>query len=282
MVSFADNAEFFTTQKKLNTHIQCTPNQRHSFTTEVEISSTSDYFSTALLFGYVNRNLFKGAEVFSIDFRGAYEFVKAKNKTNSYEFGFTTALEAPRFWLPISGDVAAKFKEASSRIELNYNIQKRPDYHRTLVGAVYGYSWTLKNGARFTINPADVNVVSVPWVDPDFLTSINNPYLRNSYTSQLIAGASAGYNYTTPEDEWGNVFSFRVGADINGNLFSGLSSLFGTQVEKDGEKYYNIFGLRFAQYFRTNFAVSGRTTSRFVLIGEGSVFAPAPSIYSYS
>lgn len=260
MVSFANNADFFTSQKKLNTYIQCTPNLRHSFTTEFEASSTSDYFSTALSLGYVNRNLFRGAEVFSVDFRGAYEFVKAKHKANSYEFGVTMALEAPRFWLPISGDVAAKYKQASSKIELNYNVQQRPDYHRTLFGAVYGYSWTLKNGARFTINPADVNVVNVPWVDPDFIESIDNPYLRNSYTSQLIAGASAGYNYTTKEDKWGNVFSFRVGADINGNLFSGLASIFGSQIEQDGEKYYNILGLRFAQYFRANFAVSGRTT----------------------
>ena len=259
-ISFADNAEFFTSEKKLNTYIQCTPNLRHSFTTEFEASSTSDYFSTALSLGYVNRNLFRGAEVFTVDFRGAYEFVKAKHKANSYEFGVTMALEAPRFWLPISGDVAAKYKQASSKIELNYNIQQRPDYHRELFGAVYGYSWTLKNGARFTINPADVNVVNVPWVDSTFLASIDNPYLRNSYTSQLIAGASAGYNYTTPEDKWGNVFSFRVGADINGNLFSGLSSIFGEKIEQDGEQYYNIFGLRFAQYFRANFAVSGRTT----------------------
>ena len=259
-VSYADDTEYFTFQDKLDTYIQCTPNVRQSFTTEFEASSTNDYFSTALSLGYVNRNIFGGAEVFTVDFRGAYEFVKITNKSNSYEFGVTMSIEAPRFWLPITDDAAAKFKQATSKISLNYNVQKRPDYDRTLIGAVYGYSWTLKNGARFTINPADVNVVDVPRVDSAFLANIENPFLRNSYTSQLIAGASASYNYTTPEDKWGNVFSFRVGADVNGNLISGLTSMFGNEVYKDGESYRNLFGMRFAQYARASFSVSGRTT----------------------
>lgn len=248
-----------TSERQLNCYIQCSPNQRQNVSAELEASTTSDYFSVALSLGYQNINAFRGAEVFGVNFRGAYEFMKTKGKQNSYEFGATVSLTAPRFWLPISQDKASKFKNASSKISVSYSIQQRPDYHRTLVSAVYGYSWTLKNGARFTINPADINLVKVPWVDSMFLAGIENPYLRNSYTSQLIAGLSASYYYNTNPKLDQDGFTFRASVDANGNLFRGLSSLFSDPVTTNEETYYNLFGLRFAQYARAAFDISGRT-----------------------
>lgn len=248
-----------TIEQQLNCYIQCTPSMRHSFNSEFEASTTSDYYSVALSLGYSNRNAFKGAENFSISFRGAYEFMKAKDQSNAYEFGVTTSLTAPRFWLPISQDKAAKYKNAESKISLSYSLQKRPFYRRTLFSGVYGYGWTFKNGARFTINPADINVVDVPWVDDDFKSGIANPYLRNSYESQLIAGASSYYYYNSSGKTDADGITIKINGDTNGNLFRGLTSLLGKPVEKEGESFYNLFGLRFAQYVRATFDISGRT-----------------------
>lgn len=259
-LSDPNQSDVSTTERMLNCDIQCTPSKRHSFSTEFEASTTTDYYSLALSLGYENRNVFRGAENFNISFRGAYEFMKAEDQSNAYEFGVSASLRAPRFWLPISMDKASLYKNAESKISLSYSIQKRPFYRRTLVSGVFGYGWTFKNGGRFTINPADINVVDVPWVDPDFLEKIENPYLRNSYQSQLIAGASTSYYYNTNSKMGSDGFTFKVNADMNGNLFYGLTSLFGKPMySEDGQRYYNLFGLQFAQYVRATVDVSGRS-----------------------
>jgi len=257
-IADSDSSMVSTREESLLCNIQCSPLIRQNFNTDLELSTTADYYSIALTLGYQNRNLLKGAEIFNVAFRGAYEFVKIKNKSNSYEFGITTALDIPRLLLPVNKDKLARFRQASTKVGLSYNIQRRPDYHRTLVGANFGYSWTLSGGARFTINPVDINVVSVPWVDQDFLDKIDNPYLRNSYNSQLIAGLSAGYYYTTNPDPKSNSFTIKANADANGNLLRGLTSWFTDPVTRNGETYYNLFGLRFAQYARSNIEISNR------------------------
>lgn len=247
-----------TTEQELDCAVQCTPLTRQNINSELEISTTSDYYSLALKLGYQNRNIFGGAEVFNVSFRGAYEFMKNSARKNSYEFGVSTSIEVPRFWLPISNDAMAKFLQASTRISLSYSIQNRPAYNRTLVSAVYGYGWTLRGGGRFTINPADVNVVEVPWVDSAFLNTIDNPYLRNSYQSQLIAGLSMQYLYNTNTNPMQSGFMIRINGDINGNLFRGLAPIFSSQKHSKGESFYNLFGMRFAQYARLIGEVSGR------------------------
>lgn len=253
-----------TTERNLACLIQCTPNVRQNFNVDAEISTTADYYSTALTLGYQNRNLFRGAENFTVNFRGAYEFMKNKGRHNSYEFGVNVGLDIPRFLLPVRADKLAKFPQQRTSISVSYDIQRRPDYDRTIAGGTFGYSWSWRNGGRFQINPVDINVVSVPWIDADFKNSIENPYLRNSYESQLIAGLSVGYYYQTDPNPKANNLSIRLTGDTNGNLLQGLTTWLGrpTTVDleaSDRESYYRIFGIRFAQYARLSFDISQRT-----------------------
>ena len=247
-----------TEHRALQCVVQCTPSPRQSVSADFEASVTSAYYSLALTLGYGNRNLFRGAERFNLSFRGAYEFMAQSDRNNAYEFGATAAFNVPRFWLPISPDKMRQFRNATTQLSVSYNIQNRPYYRRSLVSAVYGYSWTLRNGARFAINPADINLVSVPWVDSSYLASLQNVYLQNSYVSQLVAGLSASYYYTTNPDWKKNGWTVRASGDVNGNLIRGLTSLFGTPTSSMGEEYYALFGLRFAQYFRLMGDVSQR------------------------
>lgn len=258
-----------TTERALNCLVQCTPSDRQSWALAFEASTTTDYYSTSLTASYQNRNLFGGAENFNVSFRGAYEFNKVKGARNSFEFGVTTSLDLPRFLLPISAEKMRGFQYSSTRLSLSYNIQNRPFYRRSLFSAVYGYGWTLKSGARFTINPADINVVDVPWINNDFWEGIKNPYLRNSYEPQLIAGASATYFYNTNSDIKQNGTTFRMAGDMNGNLFNLISVVANSKPHyKDDERFYNLFGLRYAQYVRFSGDISRR-----VNVGQRSQIA---------
>lgn len=254
-----------TRELDLDCLIQCTPNVRQNFNVDAELSTTADYYSMALTLGYQNKNLFRGAENFTVNFRGAYELMKNKGNHNSYEFGVNVGLDIPRFLLPVRDEKLARFAQQKTNISVSYDIQRRPDYNRTLAGGTFGYSWSWRNGARIQINPVDINVVDVPWIDADFKNSIENPYLKNSYESQLIAGLSAGYYFQTrpaagPRAE---NLSIRLTGDVNGNLLRGLTSWLGKPStinagQADEESFYRIFGIRFAQYARLSFDISQR------------------------
>ncbi len=254
------DGEAQTTQRELSCVLRCTPTVRQNFSVDFEVSTNVSYLSLGLGLGYQNRNLFGGAEIFNASVRGAYEFLWDRTARNSFEFSVSSSLSVPRFWLPISPEVMRGFKYSSTDMSLSYSIQRRPTYERSIVSATYGYGWTLNNGARFNINPVDVNVVSVPWVDAAFLEDIANPYLRDSYQSQLISGLSASYYYNTNPDIKGNGFTFKINGDINGNLFYGLSSLFNAPKTEAvaGDSYFTLFGLRYSQYVRMMAEVSNR------------------------
>lgn len=259
----ATGAPVSTMERNLSCLIQCTPNVRQNFNVDAEISTTADYYSMALTLGYQNKNLFRGAENFTVNFRGAYELMKNKGNRNSYEFGVSVGLDIPRFLLPIRADRLAKFPQQKTNISVTYDIQRRPDYNRTIAGGTFGYSWSLRNGARFQINPVDINVVDVPWIDPDFKNSIENPYLKNSYESQLIAGLSAGYYYQTNPNPKADNLSIRLVGDANGNLLRALTAWMGKSTtinagQADQESFYKIFGIRYAQYARLSFDISQR------------------------
>lgn len=260
----AAGATVSTLERNLSCLIQCTPNVRQNFNVDAEISTTADYYSMALTLGYQNKNLFRGAENFTVNFRGAYELMKNKGNRNSYEFGVSVGLDIPRFLLPVRADKLAKFPQQKTNISVSYDIQRRPDYNRTIAGATFGYSWALRNGARFQINPVDINVVDVPWIDPNFKNSIENPYLKNSYESQLIAGLSAGYYYQTNPAPKADNLSIRLTGDLNGNLLRALTAWMGKPTTinagaSDQESFYKIFGIRYAQYARLSFDISQRT-----------------------
>lgn len=253
----SNNSEVSTTEEQLECVIQCTPNKKQSITEDLEISTTAAYSSIALTVGYQNRNLFYGAENFTFNVRGAYELVKEKGKSNSYEIGVNTSLAVPRFWLPLNKDKIANVRQKQTRIQLNYSIQERPNYHRTVFGMTYGYGWMNKRGGRFLINPIDINVVNVPWIDDVFEEELTNPYLKNSYKSQMILGMSANYFYTSQPKYQLPGFVLRANFDANGNLVS-MFNKFLHQETSEVETYHKFMGLRYAQYVRASLEYSSR------------------------
>lgn len=253
-----NNEEVSTTEQQLECLIQCTPVKRQSFTGGFELSTTAAYSSLALTFGYQNRNLLGGAENFTANIRGAYEFMKDQNKNNSYELGVSTSLALPRFLLPIKDERLAGIRQRNTRISLNYNIQERPNYHRSIFGAAFGYGWTSKNGGKYLINPIDINVINVPWVDPVFLDNIDNPYLANSYSSQMVAGLSASYMYNSEVNFAKPGYMVRIMGDVNGNLLSMLDGFLTKPYTSDSERYYTFLGLRYSQYARASIDYSQR------------------------
>lgn len=259
----------FAREGYLKCNILCTPSLRQSFKVDLEGSVTSSFYGLSATVGYQNRNIFRGAEAFDAAFTVGYEYMrtpKAK-KRSAMEFGITTGLSFPRFLVPFSYGRFKSLRQPRTKVEVSVNFQDRPYYRRTLSGASWSYSWINRSYSSYTLRPIDINVVDVSYMDDDFFDSLQNEYLKNSYRSQLIAGLSFGYVYNNQRKHLGgNATIVRFNAETSGNLIDGLEHLFSHRAsDKD---YYEIFGIRYSQYFRVDV-----NASRKIMLGEKAALA---------
>ncbi len=187
-----------TLERALDCDIFCTPAMRQGYTLDFEATTSSAFYALRPTVSYLNRNLFRGAELLNISLSGGYEFNTDETAAkNSYEVGLTASVTFPRFLAPFPIDRAGKLYRPLTRIEVSTNLQRKSKYHRTITGANIGYSWNNGRNTTYTVRPIDFNLVDVSFIDTDFLCSIQNSYLRESYKSQYIAAISAPISSTT-------------------------------------------------------------------------------------
>ena len=212
-----------TLERALDCDIFCTPAMRQGYTLDFEATTSSAFYALRPTVSYLNRNLFRGAELLNISLSGGYEFNTDETAAkNSYEVGLTASVTFPRFLAPFPIDRAGKLYRPLTRIEVSTNLQRKSKYHRTITGANIGYSWNNGRNTTYTVRPIDFNLVDVSFIDTDFLCSIQNSYLRESYKSQYIAAISGSYLFNNPNTGKGNSITVRVNAETAGNLTDGL------------------------------------------------------------
>lgn len=253
----------------LGCNILCTPSLKQSYKLELEGSVTSSFWGLKTTLGYQNRNIFRGIEALDLDFTLGYEYMRAPDakKRNAMEFGFAGGLSFPRFLLPFSSTKFQRLTNPRTKISLSINFQDRPYYRRTLSNASWGYSWSSRNHSSFSIRPADITIVDVGYMDDEFYNSLQNRYLQNSYSSQLISALTFGYVYNSQHRNLlGNATVLRLNAEVAGNLLYGLTHLFGSPVE--GQDYYELLGIRYSQYLRLDASIS-----RKMMLGEKTALA---------
>lgn len=261
-----------TLEKPLDCDIYCTPAMRQGYTIDFEATTSSAFYALRPTVSYLNRNLFRGAELLNISVSGGYEFNKDESAVkNSYEFGVSASITFPRFLAPFQIDRAGKLSRPLTRLELSTNVQRKSKYHRTITGANLGYTWGNGRRSTYTVRPIDFNLVDVGYIDPEFLCSIQNTYLRESYKSQYIAAISGSYLFNEPLTRRGNSITLRVNAETAGNLTDALahwlSSPVTEQVNTDDcgasgvaqtrtETFYKVFNIRYSQYFRIDGSIA--------------------------
>ncbi len=131
----------------LDARIQLNRSPVHVLTLQGEGTNSSGNFGVAANIVYQNRNLFKGAEIFSFKLNGSMEIQQlftATTATNNYLFNtfetsFETGLEIPRFLLPMRQERFSKSFRPTTNIQLGLNYQFRPDYNRTIARVSFGY-----------------------------------------------------------------------------------------------------------------------------------------------
>lgn len=237
----------------LDCRIQLTPLQRQSFTVELEGTHSWGNLGGAVNLIYQNKSLFRGAELFNLKLKAAYEKlpkdITGFNRTQQY--GIEASLKLPKFLIPFPAkENFIRKHDPRTVIQGGYNYQEVPVYGRSVANLTLGYSWTGNKYTRFTFDPLSIDVVKLKYVDKEFQDRIDTTsYLAYSYRDVRIVGGHYDFLFNNQmiqkaKDYW----LVRVGFDAAGNLLSlGYNT---AQAVKAEDGSYHLFGKPFAQFLK--------------------------------
>ena len=107
-------------------------------------------------------------------------------------------------------------------------------------------------------------------------------YLLESFNTQFIGGLSFGYSYNNQRRNLnGNATNIRFNLETAGNLIDGVEHLFFSPSKSD-KPYYTIFGIPYAQYFRTDLSVSRKIMLGGVTALVGHIYGGVAMAYGNS
>jgi outer membrane protein assembly factor BamA len=255
-------------QPKLDCQILLTPAKKQQWGFETRGTNTSGFFGLGGSVNYKNRNIFRGAEVLGIRLSGSYEAQQlltgsssnagettASDGTvfNTVEVGPEVSLTIPRFLFPIKIDRVSKAARPFTIAKVSYSFQRRPDYTRNMTQASMSYRWSESKFKTWIVSPVDISLIKIFKSDvfQQRLDDLNDLYLNASYSDHLIPALKLSFIFNNQIfTKRSNSFFYRGNAETAGSLLRGLMALSG--AEKDSLGSYELFGIRFAQYVRTD------------------------------
>jgi outer membrane protein assembly factor BamA len=242
-----------TSELRLDCTIQLTPLSKQSYKIELEGTNTAGYLGGALNLIYQNKNLFRGAELFNLKLKGAYEALSQQDTLRSVqEYGIETSLRFPKFLMPfLEKESFVKKYNPTTTLLSAYDYQDMPTYARTMANATFGYTWNGNTYTTHIVNPVQLNLVNLLRIDEAWKKWIDSSsYLADSYRDVLILGGGYSYIYNNQKIKKSNDYWFiRVNTEAAGNMLNLASRLAGAE-KTNGT--YNIFGQPFAQYIRAD------------------------------
>lgn len=236
----------------LDCHININHSKRQSVSFQPEGTNTAGNLGAAASVTYENRNLFKGSEVFSLQFRAAFEAITGlegyQNKDYK-EFGVESKLHFPRFVAPFLSLDFRRKSNATSELSVGWNLQNRPEFHRRVYSTAWRYLWSVaQKNLSYRLDLLDLNYVYMPWISPTFKADYldnnthRNAILRYNYEDLFIAKLGFGMSY----NDGTNVL--RTNIETAGNVLNAVSLLTKGQTNKEG--HYSLFNIAYAQYVK--------------------------------
>lgn len=230
-------------------------NKINSISFQPEGTNTAGDFGVAASLTYENRNLFRGAETFSVKLRGAFEAItglEGYQNQDYEEYSIESKLVFPRFVVPFLAKDFKRRSTAVSELSVSYNMQNRPEFHRRLFSAAWRYRWNDALGRRsYKFDLLDLNYIYMPWISSTFreeyLDDVDNrnSILRYNYEDLFIMKMGFGMSYNNGID------AYKINVETSGNLLNGVSHLIGRKRNAEGQ--YTLFNIAFAQYVKGDF-----------------------------
>lgn len=230
----------------LSADIFLSPLTKRSVRAELQAVTKSNGFAgPGVSVIYNNRNLFRGGETLGISGNFAYETqLSGSNNTglSSIAGGLKADLIIPTL-VPFSPK-SFKYAVPKTKISLGVDFLNRSKlYSLTSFNASFGYTWNANKFVYHELNPISVNYVRLSNTTDEFNAILDkNPFLRQSFEQQFIAGLNYTFTYNELVDSNKSTPIFvSTSLDVAGNALSLLS----------GSKP-TIFGIEYAQYAKAD------------------------------
>lgn len=244
-----DNGEL-----KLNTYYYLTPLPKKSIRTELMgTSKTNNLIGSQITLAWKNRNTFKGAEQLSINVFAGSEFQINGNfaKTTTYRIGGEASMSVPRFVVPIYKIRSyGEFVPRTNLLVGYEQLNRQSLFTIRSIRSNFGYSWKESLNKEHQLNPVAINYVRPLNISQIYSDSIlTNPALARVTEQQFIMGSTYSYNYNQmagSQKQTGLYFNALL--DMAGNMYGLIR---GAQWKTND--IYNLFGVRFAQFVKTEF-----------------------------
>lgn len=252
----------------LDTYIRAAPGKRQSFHVDPHLTNRAGNMGIYANPGYVNKNLFKGAEQLElrmiIGMEASQTLVQTTDATgggqlkrsfglNTFEVGPEITLRLPRLF-PLGCDFTARSSDPKTVMTGVFNYQRRPDYERTLSQLRYSYSFIENPNTvtRFNIDVVEFSIINIKKsvAFQEFLDRINDSFLASSYQNHLILSfATPTFTLNTQKQWYQRSYRYlRASLGGAGNLLNGIMQAASAPRHPDG--FYILSGIRFAQYHR--------------------------------
>ena len=236
--SIAPNVE----SGSLGADIFLSPLNRRALRAEVQgVTKSNGFAGPGIALTYSNRNLFKGGETLSITGDFSYESQlsgRSGSGLNSIAGGLKADLIIPSL-VPFSPS-RFRYSVPKTKISIGGDFLKRSKlYTLTSLNTSFGYTWNANRYVYHELNPISISYVNLTNSTAEFEAILtNNPFLRQSFEQQFIAGLNYTFTYNELVDESKTrPVYLSTSLDIAGNTLSLLS----------GDKK-TVFGLEYAQY----------------------------------
>ena len=233
----------------LDVNYYATPLPKKGFRAEITgLTRSNNSTGSQLSVSWRNRNLLRGAELFTVTAYGGLESqIYGQQSVATVRYGADLNLYVPRIISPFKINTKGAFVP-QTRFGLGYEHFFRNDqYSLNSAKATYGYQWKPDILREQELTLLNINVVDSSNVTDSFRRLIAfNPTLQRSIQRQLIIGSIYNYNYNSnarPNRRKHN-FYFNGNADVAGNL---LGTVLGTS---GGDKEVKFAGIPFSQYVR--------------------------------
>lgn len=249
----------------LDCKMQLTPLPRQNFSVDIGGTNSSGNLGVAGTFNFQHRNVFRGAEVFDLQLRGARERQQALINNSSLDFntlelGIESSLTFPKFLSFIKAKQFFTFQIPETKLTVGFNYQSRPDYTRTISNLKFGYNWKSSEYHFHTLNLLDLNYVILTQFNPAFINSIQDLFIKSSFTDHLISASNYSWLYNTQNINKREDYKyFRINFESAGNVLALYSTLINkakTEVKdrltNQVSSYYEILNTRFAQYLKSD------------------------------
>lgn len=159
----------------------------------------------------------------------------------------------PKFLAPINEEVFSRYFRPKTLISVGYNLQDRIEYDRIISNITFGYEWSQSKFINQILYPIDINLVKVS-TTPEFdsILAGESERYRTQYTDHLILGLRYSYIYNNQElNKIKDFYYFRINFESAGNLLNLFVGATGQTENSEG--YETAFGIRYAQYAKSNF-----------------------------